>query len=47
MSKEEIANRISVVRENMINAAKNTLFIEAAQWRDELVALQDMLAEKQ
>ena len=47
MSKEEISNRISVVRENMINAAKNTLFIEAAQWRDELVALQDMLAEKQ
>ena len=47
MSKDEIASRISVVRENMINAAKNTLFIEAAQWRDELVALQDMLAEKQ
>lgn len=45
MSKDEIAHRITIVRDNMISAAKRTAFIEAAQWRDELIALQDMLEE--
>ena len=46
MSKDEIEHRIKIVRDDMIRAAKQTLFIEAAQLRDELLALEDMLAKK-
>ncbi|MDE6247267.1 MAG: excinuclease ABC subunit UvrB [Muribaculaceae bacterium] len=43
MSKDDISKRITEVNEEMIAAAKRTDFIEAAQLRDELITLRNML----
>ena len=43
MSTAEIEKRINRVNSDMVAAAKRTDFIEAAQLRDELLALQDLL----
>lgn len=43
MSRPEIERRIEKVRRDMIEAAKRTDFIEAAQLRNELVSLQDYM----
>ena len=47
MSADEIRRRISTVQHDMIDAAKRTDFIEAAQLRDELIALQNLLDGKE
>lgn len=47
MSIPEIKNRIEKVRRDMIAAAKKTDFIEAAQLRDELIALTNLLKGKE
>ena len=46
MSAEEIKTRIEKVNGDMIAAAKRTDFIEAAQLRDELLALRELLSSK-
>lgn len=46
MSYDEIEKQIESVRKQMIDAARRTEFIEAAQLRDELVRLQTVLDEK-
>lgn len=45
MSDDEIRRRIESVKRDMIDAAKRTDFIEAAQLRDELISLQNILDE--
>lgn len=47
MSTSDLAKRVERVRREMVAAAKRTDFIEAAQLRDELVALEELLKEKQ
>ncbi len=47
MSQPEIERRIETVRRDMIAAAKRTDFIEAAQLRDELINLQNLLESMQ
>lgn len=47
MTVPEIKNRIEKVRRDMAIAAKRTDFIEAAQLRDELIALTHLLEGKQ
>lgn len=46
MSAEDIEARIRKVNADMVAAAKRTDFIEAAQLRDELLALQELLSER-
>ena len=46
MSKEQLKNSIERTRKLMQDAAKNLDFIEAAQYRDELIRLEDMLKNK-
>lgn len=43
MSREELEKRMNKVRAEMVAAAKSTNFIEAAQLRDELIALQSRI----
>jgi len=47
MNVEELKRRIENVRESMIVAAKRTDFIEAAQMRDELLSLKNLLSQKE
>ena len=46
MSKEQLKKSIERTRKLMQDAAKNLDFIEAAQYRDELIRLEDMLKNK-
>ena len=46
MSKEQLKKSIERTRKLMQDAAKNLDFIEAAQYRDELIKLEDMLKNK-
>ena len=46
MSKEQLKKSIERTRKLMQEAAKNLDFIEAAQYRDELIKLEDMLKTK-
>ena len=46
MSKEQLEKSINRTRKLMQEAAKKLDFIEAAQYRDELLRLEDMLKEK-
>ena len=46
MSKEQLERSISRTRKEMQDAAKRLDFIEAAQYRDELLRLEDMLKTK-
>ncbi len=46
MSKEQLQRSINRTRKLMQEAAKNLNFIEAAQYRDELLKLEDILKEK-
>lgn len=46
MSKEQLKKSIERTRKLMQDAAKNLDFIEAAQYRDELIKLEDMLKTK-
>ena len=46
MSTDEIRNRIEKVNRDMVAAAKRTDFIEAAQLRDELLALRNLMESK-
>ena len=46
MSADEIRTRIEKVNRDMVAAAKRTDFIEAAQLRDELIALRELLDSK-
>ncbi len=46
MSKPELEKTIEHTRKAMLQAAKKMEFIEAAQYRDELVRLEDMLKHK-
>lgn len=45
MSKEQIAKAIEVAAQRMKEAAKEMDFMQAAQYRDEIVRLQDMLGD--
>ena len=47
MSTAEIERRINRINSDMVAAAKRTDFIEAAQLRDELLALQDLLKNRE
>lgn len=47
MTPDEIDRRIETLRAEMITAARNTDFIQAAQLRDELLALQNMLDQRE
>lgn len=46
MSKTDLEKLIETTRKNMMSAAKKLEFIEAAQYRDELIKLEEMLAKK-
>lgn len=46
MSKEQLQKSIDRTRKLMQEAAKKLDFIEAAQYRDELLKLEDLLKEK-
>ena len=46
MSKEQLQRSINRTRKLMQEAAKKLNFIEAAQYRDELLKLEDLLKEK-
>ena len=46
MTKEQLAKSIERTKKLMMDAAKKLEFIEAAQYRDELVRLQNLLDEK-
>lgn len=46
MSKAELEKNIELTRKKMMEAAKQTNFIEAAQYRDEIIKLEDLLKEK-
>ncbi|MGL5228417.1 MAG: excinuclease ABC subunit UvrB [Bacteroidales bacterium] len=46
MSKTDLEKLIETTRKNMMSAAKKLEFIEAAQYRDELMKLEEMLAKK-
>lgn len=46
MSKTDLEKLIETTRKNMMSAAKKLEFIEAAQYRDELMNLEEMLAKK-
>jgi excinuclease ABC subunit B len=46
MSKEELQKSIENTTKLMKLAAKDLDFIQAAQYRDEIIRLQDLLAEK-
>ena len=46
MSKPQMEKAIERVRKQMQEAAKKLEFIEAAQYRDELLRLEDMLKER-
>ena len=46
MSKEQLEKSISRTRKLMQEAARKLDFIEAAQYRDELLRLEDMLKQK-
>ncbi len=47
MSATELKDRIAKVKDDMIAAAKRTEFIQAAQLRDELLSLQELLKKKE
>ena len=47
MSKTEIENTILKLKEDMIEAAKNMEFIEAARLRDEILKLEQQLQNKE
>jgi excinuclease ABC subunit B len=44
MTKQDLKNAITQMKKRMLDAAKNLEFLEAAQYRDELMKLQAMLA---
>lgn len=46
MAKPELEKLIETTRKNMMSAAKKLEFIEAAQYRDELMKLEELLAQK-
>ncbi len=46
MSKEQLEKTIERTRKQMYEAAKKLEFIEAAQYRDELIKLEDLMKEK-
>ena len=46
MSKPQMEKAIERVRKQMQEAAKKLEFIEAAQYRDELLRLEDMMTER-
>ena len=46
MSKEQLQKSMERTRKLMQEAAKKLNFIEAAQYRDELLRLEDMLKDK-
>ena len=46
MSKPQMEKAIDRVRKQMQEAAKKLEFIEAAQYRDELLRLEDMMKER-
>ncbi|MGL4779777.1 MAG: excinuclease ABC subunit UvrB [Bacteroidales bacterium] len=46
MAKPDLEKLIETTRKNMMSAAKKLEFIEAAQYRDELMKLEEMLAKK-
>ena len=46
MSKPQMEKAIERVRKQMQEAAKKLEFIEAAQYRDELLRLEDMMKER-
>jgi excinuclease ABC subunit B len=46
MSKPQMEKAIERARKQMQEAAKKLEFIEAAQYRDELLRLEDMLKER-
>lgn len=46
MSKPQLEKSIERTRKQMYEAAKKLEFIEAAQYRDELIKLEDLLKEK-
>ena len=46
MSNNDIEKSIKNARRHMEEAAKRLDFIEAAQWRDEMLQLEDLLKEK-
>lgn len=46
MSKDELEKNIELTKKKMTEAAKQTNFIEAAQYRDEIIKLEDLLKEK-
>ena len=47
MSNEQLQKAIERTRSHMTEAAKKLEFLEAAQWRDELFKLEDILKERQ
>lgn len=47
MTRTQLEKAIEQIRKQMQEAAKKLDFIEAAQYRDELLKLQEMLPEKQ
>ena len=46
MTKDQLKRSIERTRKQMQEAAKNLDFIEAAQYRDELIRLEELLKEK-
>ena len=46
MSRQQLEKSIERTRKLMQDAAKKLEFIQAAQYRDELIKLEDMLKEK-
>jgi excinuclease ABC subunit B len=46
MTKEQLKKSIEHTRKQMTDAAKRLDFIEAAQYRDELLKMEEMLQEK-
>lgn len=46
MNKDELKKNIEMTRKKMYDAAKATDFLEAAQYRDELIKLEDLYKEK-
>ena len=47
MTKAQLEKTIERTRKQMTEAAKKLEFIEAAQYRDELIKLEDLLKNKQ
>ena len=46
MTKEEIQKSIDALKKEMMKAAKDLVFIEAARLRDEIIKLEDLLKTK-